>query len=149
MPSNYDPKDGDIIFGPFANDRSLHNAVLLHIVEGVVYLFPISSREQTMNYYLCTDSAAVVQLSEEEIKDIFRSGAKEISFIYCGKRNIITKSKVELLAMVENGQAKVRRARASEGLIERIVFGVMNSRTNDQDLVDRILGKRTDNYKNS
>ena len=148
MPSNYDPKDGDIIYGPFANDYSQHNAVLLHIVEGVVYLFPISSREQTMNYYLDTDSAAVVRLSEEEIKEIFRSGAKEVSFIYCGKRNIITKSKVELLAMVNNGQAKVRRARASEDLIERIVFGVMNSRTNDQDLVDRILGKRTVFFQN-
>ena len=41
MPSNYDPKDGDIIYGPFANDYSQHNAVLLHIVEGVVYLFPM------------------------------------------------------------------------------------------------------------
>ncbi|MBR0519923.1 MAG: hypothetical protein IJJ95_01130 [Spirochaetales bacterium] len=101
-----------------------------------------------MNYYLDTDSAAVVRLSEEEIKEIFRSGAKEVSFIYCGKRNIITKSKVELLAMVNNGQAKVSRARASEDLIERIVFGVMNSRTNDQNLVDRILGKRTDIFQN-
>ena len=136
----YYPKDGEILFGPFAKDLSPHNAVILHVIDKKVYLFPISSRENTLAFYNNTDSAAVVELTREEKESIFRDKAKPISFIYCGKRNIITKSIVELQVLVEKKEAFVRPIMASQDLMERIVFGVYNSRTNDEETIKSILG---------
>ena len=142
---SYFPKNGDILFGPFASDFSPHNAVILNVIDKKVYLFPISSQEQTMNYYKSTDGAAVVELSDEDKRAIFRDKAKPISFIYCGKRNIISRTVAEIQMLVASGKAYVQRANASEALIESIVWGVYYSRTNDEETIKSILGSRNPN----
>ena len=138
--SLYIPKDGDIIFGPFANDLSNHNAVVLHVINKMVYLFPISSRENTLRYFKRMDSDAVVELNKAEIQAIFKNNAKDLSFIYCGKRNIITKTISEIQVLVEKGEAFVRSVVANNDLMERIAFGVYNSRTNEDETIKRIFG---------
>ena len=118
---------GEIYWGPFAKDRSMHMAIIACFIEDEVILFPISSRVNTLRRWLQTDSRGVIVLEENEQKSIFNESSAT-SFIYCGKAGRQRCSKAEFEQMVKTGTAE-KQCDIMEDLLIRVETAITESST--------------------
>jgi hypothetical protein len=133
----YPISTGDIFRGPFASDCSIHVAIVALVDGDCVWLFPASSQEHTHDLFVLRDSQAVIDLTPN-MQSVFFPNLQQTSFVYCGKKNIVTSSRKFIVEGLHN-KSIFKQGEAEKDFMSQIFSAVSASRTLNAREKEKIL----------
>ncbi|MBI9094132.1 MAG: hypothetical protein JEY71_04525 [Sphaerochaeta sp.] len=125
--NQYNISTGDISKGPFAFDCSSHVAIVALVDGDCVWLFPASSQEHTHDLFVLRDSQAVIDLTPN-MQSLFSLSLQQTSFVYCGKKNLVTSSRKFIVEGLHN-KSIFKQGEAGNDFMSQIFSAVSASRT--------------------
>lgn len=137
----YDISTGDIFRGPFASDCSIHVAIVAFVDGDSVWLFPASSQEHTHKLFLLRDPQAVIDITAN-MQSLFFPNVQQTSFVYCGKKNIVTSSRKFIVEGLHS-KSIIKQGEAGKVFMAQVQVAISASRTLNPREKERILNSLT------